>query len=219
MRHIRHIFVCSRTTAFVSRSVFLLVLALGLLLSCSSKEPPVNDEDLKRPDEEVIRRFMIERGRQLVELGGCGECHTPKYNSGFGLKDIPGRYLSGYPQDEPLPDLPYAEYGAGGIENVFYTTDGTIWIGKWGVSFAANITPDPETGIGNWTEDNFKNTFRTGTHIGVGRTLSPPMPIDVYSKLTSEDIRAIFLYLQTVEPVNNKVPQPILPDDELFTDG
>ncbi len=197
-------------------AAFILVLVPAVLLSCSTKEPPVKADNPPKPDEEMIRRFMVARGKLLVELGGCGECHTPKYNTGFGLKPVPGRFLSGYPADEPLPDLPYADFGTPGMEKVFYTTDGTIWVGRWGVSFSANITPDPETGIGNWTEENFKKTFRTGTHIGVGRELSPPMPIDVYSKLTSEDIRSIFLYLQTVEPVKNRVPLPIPPDDEIF---
>lgn len=197
-------------------AITLLLLIILILAACASNEPPGEVEPLPKQDDEQIRAFMVERGRLLVELGGCGECHTPKVNSGFGMKPRPGRFLSGYPEGEPLPDFPYTDFGEPGTERAFYTTDGTIWAGSWGVSFAANITPDPETGIGRWTDKQFISTFRTGTHIGQGRALFPPMPVKVYSQLSHEEIRSIFLYLQTIEPVRNKVPVPISPDDELF---
>jgi hypothetical protein len=193
-----------------------VLLSLLILASCASREPEKKPEPVPRPDEDAIHAFMVERGRRIVEIGGCTKCHTPKRQTAAGPIPVPGKYLSGYPEGEPLPELPYSEFGENKMEGIFYTTDGTIWVGRWGVSFAANITPDDETGIGGWTEENFRKTFRTGSHIGVGRALSPPMPFEVYSNLTSEDLRAVFLYLQTIEPVKNKVPPPIPPDDDLF---
>jgi hypothetical protein len=57
-------------------------------------------------------------------------------------------------------------------------TSGTAFAGPWGVSFAANLTPDLETGLGTWTEDMFVRALRTGTHRGEpqGRKLYPPWP-------------------------------------------
>lgn len=193
-----------------------LLMVFILLTGCASNDPQKVVEPLPEQDDEQIRAFMIERGKQLVALGGCGKCHTPKVNTGFGMKPVADRFLSGYPEGEPLPDFPYKDLMDPDMEKVFYTTDGTIWVGRWGVSFSANITPDPETGIGNWTDKQFIDTFRTGTHIGQGRALFPPMPVNVYSKLSHEELRSIFLYLWTIKPVKNKVPAPIYPEDELF---
>ena len=72
----------------------------------------------------------------------------------------------------------------------------TAWSGPWGVSFTANLTPDPETGLGKWTQRNFIETIRTGRHMGRGREILPPMPIPVYRNFTDEDLEAIYAYLQ-----------------------
>ncbi len=54
----------------------------------------------------------------------------------------------------------------------------TAWAGSWGVGFIANLTPDTSTGIGEWTEETFIRTLRTGKHHGQpnGRMILPPMP-------------------------------------------
>jgi hypothetical protein len=84
--------------------------------------------------------------------------------------------------------------------------------------FAANLTPDPRTGIGNWTEDEFIKTMRTGKHKGFGRDILPPMPWEDYAELSDEDLKAIFAYLKTLKPVKNAVPAPIpLSDNEIPT--
>jgi hypothetical protein len=84
----------------------------------------------------------------------------------------------------------------------------TAWSGPWGVSFTANLTPDPETGLGQWTFRNFKDTIRTGRHMGRGRPILPPMPIPMYKHMTDDDLAAVFAYLQSIPPVRNKVPSP-----------
>ena len=92
------------------------------------------------------------------------------------------------------------------------TATNTAWSGPWGVSFAANLTPDPETGI--WremTEEQFIQALRTGRHLGQGRPILPPMPWPLYGKKTDEDLKAIYAYLQTIPPIRNKVPDPLPP--------
>ncbi len=86
--------------------------------------------------------------------------------------------------------------------------DSTVWAGEWGVSLSANITPDKETGIGSWTESMFIETMRQGRHRGFGKTLKPPMPWQDYGRLSDEQLKAIFAYLQSIKPVKNKVPDP-----------
>jgi hypothetical protein len=81
------------------------------------------------------------------------------------------------------------------------------------VSFTANLTPDPETGLGKWTADTFIQAIRSGRHEGQGRPILPPMPYPQYRQATDEDLRAVFAYLQTLTPVRNQVPQPIDPPE------
>ena len=85
----------------------------------------------------------------------------------------------------------------------------TAWVGPWGVSYAANLTPD-ETGIGNWEEKNFFTAIREGKYKGIptGRPLLPPMPWDMYSHMTDDELKAIFAYLKSINPISNAVPPP-----------
>jgi hypothetical protein len=105
----------------------------------------------------------------------------------------------------PAPSLPAGPWlWVGAATN-------TAFAGPWGVSFTANLTPDKETGIGEWTSDQFLATLRTGRHLGKGRPILPPMPAAVYAKMTDDDLRSVFAYLQSLAPVKNKVPAPIEP--------
>ena len=119
------------------------------------------------------------------------------------------RSLTGHPQDvvmPPPPALSGAWPWAGGATN-------TAFAGPWGVSFAANLTPDPETGLGRWTEEMFIATMKTGRHQGKGRPILPPMPYKFVAELSDADIRALFAYLQSLAPVKNRVPEPIDPPE------
>jgi hypothetical protein len=82
------------------------------------------------------------------------------------------------------------------------------------VSFSANLTPDPETGLGRWTAETFIATMRNGRHEGRGRPVLPPMPVENLAALTNPDIRDLFAYLQSLPPVRNRVPAPIDPPEE-----
>ncbi len=153
-----------------------------------------------QPDAAV----MAERGKYLVGLGGCADCHTPKIMTENGPVDDESRAFAGHPEDLELP--PPTETG-GPWESS--TAGMTAWSGPWGVSYASNLTPDPATGL--WSEDVFISAMRTGKHRGIGRPILPPMPWQTLAKATDEDLKAIYAYLRTLPPVFNQVPDPAPP--------
>ena len=149
----------------------------------------------------------VERGAYLVRAMGCNDCHTPLKMGPRGPEPDMARALTGHPQDllmppAPAPSGPWIWHGA---------ATNTAFAGPWGVSFAANLTPDKETGLGSWTVEMFIATMKTGRHQGKGRHLLPPMPYPVLGGLTDEDIRSVFAYLQSLAPVKNRVPTPVDP--------
>lgn len=90
----------------------------------------------------------------------------------------------------------------------------TAFSGPWGVSYAMNLTPEPLSGIGIWTEDMFVRAIRLGKHWGQSRPIMPPMPWQVYRNLTDEDLHAVWSYLRTIPPVENRPPDYRAPDAE-----
>src|SRR5687767_2953167 len=115
----------------------------------------------------------IERGAYLVRSMGCNDCHTPWKMGPRGPEPDMTRALTGHPAGVVMPAPPRLPSGPWtwlGAET------NTAFAGPWGVSFAANLTPDPETGLGRWTEETFIATLRTGRREGKGRQLLPPMP-------------------------------------------
>jgi len=74
----------------------------------------------------------------------------------------------------------------------------------FGYMLAPNITPDPQTGIGSWTEEEFYRAMHDGINRR-GEEMYPTMPYDFYTKVTREDVSAIFAYLRAVKPVHNAV--------------
>lgn len=153
---------------------------------------------------------VIKAGERLVEVLDCNICHSPKVFTAEGPIPDASRRLSGHPADVAVPAPPMDALGPdawGGLFNPHMTA----WAGPWGISFASNLTPDDETGIGVWTEDLFRNAIRNGKHMGVGRPILPPMPWPAYAHLTDEEFHAIFTYLKSLPPVKNPVPQPIPP--------
>jgi mono/diheme cytochrome c family protein len=152
----------------------------------------------------------VERGAHLVRTMGCNDCHTPWKMGPRGPEPDMSRALTGHPADlvmptpPPLPAGPWTWLGA--VTN-------TAFAGAWGVSFAANLTPDRETGLGNWTPEMFIATMKTRRHEGRGRPLLPPMPAWMLAALSDDDIRALFAYLQSLPPVSNRVPAPIDPPE------
>lgn len=179
----------------------LLGAALAFVSPFAGAEEPA-------PDDAASKRA---RGKYLVTIAGCNDCHTPLAMGPDGPGPDMSRMLSGHPESlvmPPVPKLPEGPWGAV-VANTF-----TAWSGPWGVSFTANLTPDPETGLGRWTVDTFIATMKTGRHEGKGRPLLPPMPYPSVAALTDEDIRALFAYLQSLPPIRNRVPTPVDPEDQ-----
>jgi hypothetical protein len=150
----------------------------------------------------------VKRGEYLVTIGGCHDCHTPLAMGPNGPAPDMKRALSGHPQDLTVRSPATVQEPWAGS----FTPTLTGWSGPWGVSFSANLTPDPETGVlRDFTEQQFIQTLRTGRHQGQGRQILPPMPWQNYAEMTDEDLKAVFAYLRQIPAVKNKVPDPIPP--------
>jgi cytochrome c553 len=143
---------------------------------------------------------QAERGRYLVQITGCHDCHSPKIE---GMTPDLKRALSGRPGTTPLPTAAKGEVHA--------SLDLTAWQGPWGASVASNLTPDAATGIGTrYNEASFIATMRTGKKPN-GTMILPPMPSDVYKNMTDDDLKAIFAYLRTLPAIRNAVYAGITP--------
>jgi mono/diheme cytochrome c family protein len=147
------------------------------------------------------------RGEYIVKGMGCGDCHTPYKMGANGPEPDLTRMLSGHPEGMTLPPAPPPN----GPWMASVAATMTAWAGPWGVSYTANLTPDPETGLGRWTEQQFVDTLRSGRHLGRGREILPPMPWPAIRNMTDEDLKAIFAYLRTIPVVTNRVPDPLPP--------
>jgi len=149
-------------------------------------------------------------GKHLVVVSGCHDCHTPKKMGPKGPELDMELELSGHPATLPLPEVDRSDLEKKGVAA---TQTLTAWIGPWGVSYAANLTPDEDTGIGSWTEDRFSVALREGRYKGVktARHLLPPMPWDMYQHMTDLETKAIFAYLKSIKPIDNLIPNVLPP--------
>lgn len=173
----------------------VVLAVLGLALWMGAERPQPNN---------------TQRGDYLVNGMGCGDCHTPWKIGPAGPEPDKALFLSGHPENLQMPAPPML--GLGPWQIVASVTF-TAWHGPWGTSFAANLTPDKEAGLGLWTAENFVAAIRSGRHMGRGRQILPPMPYPALRNLTDDDLKAIFAYLQSIPPLANKVPDPIAPGD------
>ena len=153
----------------------------------------------------------VERGKYLVSILGCDDCHSPKIMTDKGPAPDPKLRLSGHPASVPLPAVTDPSMVAPG-QWVLFNPMLTAAVGPWGTSYAANLTPD-ETGLGNWTFEQFKKAMQEGKSKGLdgGRMLLPPMPWINYIGMRDEDLRAVFAFLKTLPAVKNVVPAPVPP--------
>lgn len=149
----------------------------------------------------------VARGAYLVHGMGCADCHTPLKMGAQGPEPDLARGLSGHPQGMVLqaPTLPAGSpwMWGGAVTN-------TAFWGPWGVSYAANLTPDA-TGLKDWTAEQFVQAMRTGKHAGSGRPLMPPMPWPAFGQLNDVDLHAMFSYLIAQPAVPNRVPDYLPP--------
>ncbi len=188
--------------------LFAAICSVLITTSCtnSNQKPAETNAAVKTVSPEDI----VKRGEYLVTIMGCNDCHSPKKMGQNGPEIIPELMLSGYPSERQIVKFKYPLIKEG--FGMFYP-DLTAAAGPWGVSFAANLTPD-QSGIGTWTEEQFKRALTQGKFKGIegARNLLPPMPWFNFTVLKDEDVSAIFAYLKSIKPRVNVVPQPIPPD-------
>lgn len=158
-------------------------LAAALLLALAVYPHPAHARAADREQADAIAQ-----GQYLVNLLGCGRCHTEGYLTGT----------------EPTgPEL------AG-------STIGIAWSAfegdaeRPGIVFPRNLTPDPDTGLGRWREADIVRAMRTGISKDGHQNL-PPMPSANYASLRLDDLRAIAAYLKSVPPVKRDIPARIEP--------
>jgi hypothetical protein len=122
----------------------------------------------------------LARGRYLTRgLAGCETCHSPKDWKSHGAPTLPAMELAG--QVLLMPELP-------------------------GRIVASNLTPDPETGSGRWSDDQLARAIREG--IGHdGRPIFPIMPYSEYRNISDEDVASIVVYLRSLPAVRNPLPR------------
>jgi mono/diheme cytochrome c family protein len=131
----------------------------------------------------AVAGSSVERGRYLVNFGGCNDCHTPGYFMG---KPDMGRFLGGSDVGFSVPGL--------------------------GAFVGPNLTPDRETGLGNWSRDEIVTAIQTGVTPD-GRELASMMPWRAFAGLTKQDAYAIADYLRSLPPVKHEVAGPFGPSE------
>ncbi|HWN83277.1 MAG TPA: hypothetical protein VNM87_14365 [Candidatus Udaeobacter sp.] len=188
-------------------SLPVLALAAGTLLTglggCQVKAERTGDKPAATAT--TTAADPVARGKYLVNVGACNECHTPWAMTDKGPAPDITKFLSGHPAamvlpPPPKPDGPWIWFGAG---------TNTAFAGPWGVTYAANLTPS-SSGLSAWNEEIFIKAIRTGKHMGTSRPILPPMPWAAYGQMTDEDLKAVWAFLQTVPPVDNLVPDPVI---------
>lgn len=180
-----------------------LMLALGVFAAACSSQVPAPPAS-----STAASGVSAERGKYIVSIAGCHDCHTPLKMGPNGPEPDMSRALSGHPESEKIdkaPTLPEPWMGV-------MSRTGTAWSGPWGISYTANLTPDRNVGLGIWTEDMFMRAIREGKHMGTSRPILPPMPWQVYRNMTDEDLKSVFAYLQTLTPIANRVPDAVITD-------
>ena len=194
------------------RKVIVSTFAGIVLCTVACKRKMGNDPEagISKAALQGSKEELLKRGEYLVNVIGCADCHAPKKMTDRGPVPDMDRFLSGFNSTNPLPNFDVKVMQKDQV--LLFNPDLTAAAGPWGVSFAANLTPD-ETGIGKWTLDNFKRAITQGKSKGIegARDLLPPMPWPNYKNMKDEDIEAVFTYLKSLKPVKNVVPNPIPP--------
>ena len=188
-------FALFATTSF---SVFLFV-------ACNNSKT-----ETTAPVKESFGGFesQVKWGENLVKVGGCNDCHTPKKMGPNGPENDMSLMLSGHPANMPAADFDPKEAAKKGL---ILTQTFTAWTGPWGVTYAANLTSD-STGIGGWKEEQFLKCLHEKKWMGLENTrpLMPPMSMMPATEMSDDQLKAIFAYLKTTAPVKNVIPEAAL---------
>ena len=171
------------------------------LSSCATDVPPVSFSNYEELDTVTViaapppvagryhpnDRDKIDRGAYLIELLGCGSCHTDGAFDGN-------------------PDMPRGL--AGSNTGIAFTNP----LGEKfpGIVYPSNITPDEETGIGSWSNQQITAAIRSGIGRHGSRRIAT-MPWQGYARMTDDDAAAMVAYLRSIEPIRNSVPREVAP--------
>lgn len=168
---------------YISLGIFCLLLVVGISFTIGwrpiigPRKRAVTNRQFERTPERLAR------GRSLtVGLLGCESCHSPKDWTTHGAPNLPGMELAG--QVLAFQGFP-------------------------GSAAAPNITPDRETGGGNWSDDEYARAIREGIAHD-GRTIFPMMPYSEYKGLSDEDVAAVVVYIRSIPAVHNPVPPTVV---------
>lgn len=183
--------------------LFFIFCSLVFLQQCNTPAPM----------KELTNEQKIARGKYLVTIGSCNDCHSPKIFTQMGPAPDTTRLLSGHPADGPVPKIDTSALNP--RQWIMFSPDLTMFVGPWGISYSANLTPDSATGLGAWSEETFMKTLRTGHHLGLpgGRMIQPPMPWMFVGQMTDEDLKSVYAFLRSLPPVKNQVPVPVPPSE------
>ena len=178
-----------------------LVLLPAMLAACAAEMPRDPMADYEELTSSTVldapspvaghfapeNRYLVQHGEYLVELLGCGGCHTdgalegaPRMDKSLAGSSIGIAYMNPFGNDRP------------------------------GVVYPPNITPDPETGIGDWSDNQIAAAIRSGLGRHLNRRIAV-MPWQGYAKMSDEDVNSIVAYLRSIQPVKNTVPQEVPP--------
>lgn len=179
----------SLSLAFVSALLFIFVFA-----TTAGASNDLQDEQLAH-------------GKYIATIAGCTACHTP-YKADY---QKPPQELT----FEQIQTIAFDDHLATDQDRVF-AGGRPFDLGPAGILFTRNITPDEETGIGAWTDDQLKLAIKTGIN-NKGQVLFPVMPYHVYSGMADTDLEAVIAYIRSVNAVENPVPDRTIPTDGMPT--
>ena len=191
----------------LTMSVIAILVTLSFCCCMNQEQKPATDATTMTKDQ------MIAQGKNLVTMNHCNDCHSTKLMTAQGPMIDSSHFLSGSPAEMKLPTIDTNQVTPG--KWVLVSSDFTAWVGPWGVSYTANLTPDSATGTGAWTEDLFIKIIRSGKFMGVdvGRPIMPPMSaiLQDFKRYSDQDIKCIFAYLHSLKPVKNRVHDYVPP--------
>lgn len=157
-------------------ALFLLIIAATYFTACNNNSEP-QATNVKSDSLQKV----IENGKYLAtNVAACIHCHSQRDFTKYSGPVVQGTE------------------GGGGFAF-------TEKLGLPGTLYGKNITPDNETGIGTWTDDEILRAITQGISKN-GDTLFPLMPYPVYNHMAKEDLLSIIAYIRTLKPIQNKVP-------------
>jgi mono/diheme cytochrome c family protein len=177
-----------KQTLFLLAGIFLLTFVLTFATTAGAS--PNNQDD------------VLQHGKYIATIAGCTDCHTP-YKAEY---QDPSKFTI-----EQLQTISFNAKEA--LDETKLLSGGRPFdLGPAGVLLTRNLTPDQETGLGAWTDEQIKLAVKTGVNHD-GKILFPVMPYHVYNGMADTDINAVIVYLRSVNAVSNKVPESTIPTD------